>query len=55
MRYTEADLKARIIEEENNLTNLSSEFEEKQKFEADLHSQLEVVLFEIGKFNLSRR
>ncbi|MCL5949366.1 MAG: SMC family ATPase, partial [Candidatus Bathyarchaeota archaeon] len=49
----EADLKARISEEENNLTNLSNEFEEKQKVEAELHSQLEVVQFEIGKFNLS--
>jgi exonuclease SbcC len=48
-----ADLKARIIEEENNLTNLSNELEEKQKFDADLHSQLEMVQFEIGKFNLS--
>ena len=47
-----ADLKARIIEEENNLTTLSSELEEKQKFDADLHSQLEIVQFEIGKFNL---
>ena len=49
----DADLKARLVEEENNLANLSSEFEEKQKLEADLHSQLEVVQFEIGKFNLS--
>jgi exonuclease SbcC len=48
-----ADLKTRIIEEENNLTNLSSELKEKQKFDADLHSQLEIVQFEIGKFNLS--
>jgi exonuclease SbcC len=48
----EADLKARISEEENNLKNLSNEFEEKQKLEADLHSQLEVLMFEIGKFNL---
>ncbi|HEX7482565.1 MAG TPA: hypothetical protein VF350_03765, partial [Candidatus Bathyarchaeia archaeon] len=48
-----ADLKARIIEEENNLTNLSNELEEKQKFDSDLHSQLEIVQFEIGKFNLS--
>ncbi len=47
------DLKARIIEEENNLTNLSSELEEKQKFDTDLHSQLERVQFEIAKFNLS--
>ena len=48
-----ADLKARIIEEENNLTNLSSELDEKQKLDADLHSQLEMVQFEIVKFNLS--
>ena len=48
-----ADLKARIVEEEKNLTNLTTELEEKQKFDADLRSQLEVVLFEIGKFNLS--
>lgn len=49
----EADLKARLVEEENNLANLSGEFEEKQKLETDLHSQLEVVQFEISKFNLS--
>jgi exonuclease SbcC len=48
-----ADLKARIIEEETNLTNLSSELDEKQKFDADLHSQLEMVQFEIAKFNIS--
>jgi exonuclease SbcC len=48
-----SDLKARIIEEENNLTNLSSELDEKQKLDADLHSQLEMVQFEIVKFNLS--
>jgi exonuclease SbcC len=48
-----ADLKARIIEEENNLTNLSNELEEKQKFAADLNSQMELVQFEIRKFNLS--
>lgn len=47
-----ADLKARIVEEEGNLTNLSSELEEKHKLEADLRSQLEVVVFEISKFNL---
>ncbi len=48
----EADLKTRISEEENNLKNLSIEFEEKQKLEVDLQSQLEMLLFEIGKFNL---
>jgi len=48
-----ADLKARIVEEENNLTNLSGEFEEKQKLDADLRLQLGSVQFEIGRFNLS--
>jgi DNA repair exonuclease SbcCD ATPase subunit len=48
-----ADLKARIVEEENNLTNLSGEFEEKQKLDADLRLQLGSVQFEIGSFNLS--
>jgi exonuclease SbcC len=46
-------LKARIVEEENNLTNLSNESGEKQKLDADLRLQLETVQFEIGKFNLS--
>ncbi len=48
----EADLRARISEEENNLSILLSELEGKQKLEVDLHSQLELVVFEIGKFNL---
>lgn len=47
------ELKNRLSEEENNLNNLSSEFEEKQKLEADLRLQLELVQFEIGKFDLS--
>jgi exonuclease SbcC len=47
------ELKNRLIEEENNLNNLSSEFEEKQKLEADLRLQLEQVQFEIGRFDLS--
>ena len=48
----EEDLKTRISEEENNLSNILGEFEGKQKFEANLHLQLEVVLFDISKFNL---
>ena len=48
-----ADVKARIIEEENNLTNISSEFEEQQRLEVEERSQLELVQFEIVKFNLS--
>jgi exonuclease SbcC len=47
------ELKNRLSEEENNLNNLSSEFEDKQKLEADLRLQLELVQFEIGKFDLS--
>jgi exonuclease SbcC len=47
------ELKNRLSEEENNLNNLSSEFEEKQKIEADLHLQLEQVQFEISRFDLS--
>ncbi len=48
-----ADLKARITEEEINLTSFSSESEEKQKLDGDLRLQLEEVQVEIGKFNLS--
>ena len=47
------ELKNRLSEEENNLNNLSSEFEEKQKLEADLRLQLEQVQFEISRFDLS--
>jgi DNA repair protein SbcC/Rad50 len=49
----DADLKARIGEEENNFASLTTELAEMQKLEVDLQSQLEVVQFEIGKFNLS--
>jgi exonuclease SbcC len=48
-----ADLKARIIEEENNLKNLSSEFEELQRLEAEQRVQYELVQFEVSKFILS--
>ncbi|MGD0645661.1 MAG: SMC family ATPase [Candidatus Bathyarchaeia archaeon] len=47
------ELKNRLTEEENNLNNLSNEFEQKQKLEVDLRLQLELVQFEIGKFDLS--
>src|SRR5208283_5841408 len=47
------ELKNRLSEEENNLNNLSSEFEEKQTFEADLRLRLEQVHFEISRFDLS--
>ena len=49
----DTDLKARIGEEENNFASLTTELAEMQKLEVDLQSQLEVVHFEIGKFNLS--
>ena len=49
----DTDLKSRLGEEETNLASLTSELDEKQKIEVDLRSQLEVVQFEIGKFNLS--
>ena len=47
------ELKNRLNEEENNCKNLSSEFEDKKKLEADFRIQLELTQFEIGKFNLS--
>ena len=47
------ELKNRLSEEENNLKNLSSEFEEKQGLEADIKMQLEQVQFEISRFDLS--
>jgi exonuclease SbcC len=51
---TKADeVKLRIIEEENNLKGLASELEEQRKLEADFRSQLEVVQFEIAKFDLT--
>ena len=48
-----ADLKSRIIEEENNLKNLSCELEEQQKLEAEQRVAFETAQFEIGKFELS--
>jgi DNA repair protein SbcC/Rad50 len=49
----EADLKARLMEEESNLANLSAELVEKQKLDLDLRLQLEGVQLEVDKFNLS--
>jgi DNA repair protein SbcC/Rad50 len=48
-----ADLNLRITEEENNLASLSTELAEKQKLEVDLRFQLEGLLFEISRFDLS--
>ena len=49
----DADLKSRIIEEENNLKKLSCELEEQQKLEAEQRVAFESVQFEIGKFELA--
>jgi exonuclease SbcC len=49
----DTDLKARIGEEETNLTSLLTELAEREKLEVDLRSQLEAVQFDICQFNLS--
>ncbi len=48
-----ADLKAHILEEENNLKTLISDFETQQILEAEQRRELEVLAFEIAKFDLS--
>ena len=47
------ELKNRLIEEENNLSSLSNEYDEKKKLESDLRLRLEQVQFEISRFDLS--
>jgi exonuclease SbcC len=47
------DLKTRIGEEDRNLSDLSTEFEEKRLLEADLLGQLEAIRVEIGRFEVS--
>lgn len=47
------ELKARISEESEALSTLSSEFEEKQKFEREMRSQLEGIRAEIRRFDIS--
>jgi DNA repair exonuclease SbcCD ATPase subunit len=47
-----ADLKARISEEETNLSRLSLEFGDKQRLDGELRSELLAVQQEISKFNL---
>jgi exonuclease SbcC len=49
----ETDLKARINEEENNLSTLTRELEEKQRTDADMHIKLDALQIEIARFNLS--
>ncbi|HUT16689.1 MAG TPA: SMC family ATPase, partial [Acidobacteriota bacterium] len=47
------DLKMRIGEEDRNLSDLSTEFGEKRRLEAELVGQLEAIRVEIGRFELS--
>jgi exonuclease SbcC len=47
------DLKTRISEEEKTLNDLSTEFGEKQKLEAELRMQLETIQIEIGRFDMA--
>jgi exonuclease SbcC len=47
------DLKTRLSEENRNLSDLSAEFEEKRRLEADLLGQLEAIRVEIGRFEVS--
>lgn len=47
------DVRVRIIEEERNLSDLSTESEAKQYNLADLQRQLQTLSFEIGRFELS--
>jgi exonuclease SbcC len=47
------DLKNRLNEEDGNLKLLATELEEKQKLEAELRSSLELVQFEVAKFDSS--
>jgi DNA repair protein SbcC/Rad50 len=48
-----ADLKAILSEEENNLKTLINEVEQQQKLEVGQRTELEVLQFEISKFDLS--
>jgi exonuclease SbcC len=47
-----ADLKARILEEESNLKTLTAELETHQKQNIEQRSELEVLVVEIGRFDL---
>jgi exonuclease SbcC len=48
-----ADLKLRIVEEENNLKSLNAEFEAQQRQETELHTELDKLVYEISQFDLS--
>jgi len=47
------ELKIRMSEEEENMNDLTNEFEEKQKAEIELRRQLEATHSEISKFDMS--
>jgi DNA repair protein SbcC/Rad50 len=48
-----ADLKARILEEESNLKALAYDLETQQRLEVEQRCELEALIFEIAKFDLS--
>jgi exonuclease SbcC len=48
-----ADLKARISEEENNLKTLNAELETQQRLETQLHTELDLLVYEISQFDLT--
>jgi DNA repair protein SbcC/Rad50 len=48
-----AELKLRIGEEENNLKTLNAELEAQQRQEAELHTELDKLIYEISQFDLS--
>lgn len=48
-----SELKARIAEEETNLKTLTGELEVQQRLEAQQHAELDAVVFEVAKFDLS--
>jgi DNA repair protein SbcC/Rad50 len=48
-----ADLKSRVSEEENNLKTLTAELETQQRLEVEQHHELETLVLQIGKFDLS--
>ena len=47
------DLKTRIVEEEKNLVDLQKELVEKQNLSAELRRQLDILRFEISRFDLA--
>jgi DNA repair protein SbcC/Rad50 len=53
LRVRTEEVRVRIVEEERNLVELSTEYEEKQRSLGDLQRQLETLSFEISRFELA--